>query len=117
MSDTKPSPVLLANDLVRFVLEVAAIVIYAAWGFLSWPMPWNIVFGIGGPVLAILIWALFVSPKAVLRTDLFVRTIVEVILFAAAALALWDLGWGVPALVFAILATVTGFINGWRSTR
>jgi len=102
------------NDILRFVLELFAIVSLGIWGFVVWPLPWNIVIGIGAPVIAILLWALFRSPKAVLRVDPFVKAIVEIVVMGAAAFAWWDLGQPIVAVVFAVVATVSGIINGRR---
>ncbi|WP_426625055.1 YrdB family protein [Leifsonia sp. McL0607] len=105
---------LRANDILRFLLEIFAIVSLGIWGFVGWPLPWNIVVGIGAPVLAILLWALFRSPKAVLHADPFVKAIVELVVMGSAAFAWWSLGQPIVALVFAVVATVSGVINGRR---
>ena len=102
------------NDVIRFVLELFAIVSLGIWGFLAWPLPWNILVGIGAPVVAILLWALFRSPKAVLDVDAFVKAIVEIVVMGSAAFAWWDLGQPVVATVFAVVATVSGVVNGRR---
>ena len=54
---------LSAVDVLAFVCEIFAFATLAIWGFAMWPFPWNIVVGIGAPVVAILVWALFVSPR------------------------------------------------------
>ncbi|MGO4534537.1 YrdB family protein [Leifsonia sp. 2MCAF36] len=102
------------NDVLRFVLELFAIVSLGLWGFLAWPLPWNIVVGIGAPAIAILLWALFRSPRAVLHVDPFVKAVVEVVVFGSAAFAWWSLGQPIVAIVFAVIATVSGIINGRR---
>ncbi|WP_223691697.1 YrdB family protein [Leifsonia poae] len=99
------------NGILRFLLELFAIVSLGFWGFVAWPLPWNIVIGIGAPVIAIVLWGLFRSPKAVFRIDPFGRALVEVVVMAAAAFAWWDLGQPVVAIVFAAVATVSGVIN------
>ncbi|MET0713512.1 MAG: YrdB family protein [Mycetocola sp.] len=112
--ETSDKFTLTPNDILRFFLEIFAIVSLAVWGFASWPMPWNIVLGIVLPVAAILLWALFRSPKAVFRVDVFGKAIVEIAVMGAAALAWWDLGVPIVALSFGLLATVSGIINGRR---
>ncbi|GAA1439826.1 YrdB family protein [Leifsonia poae] len=107
-SDIQISP----NDVIRFLLELFAIFSLGFWGFVAWPLPWNIVVGIGAPLIAIVLWALFRSPKAVLRVDPFVKALVEIVVMLAAAFAWWDLGQPVVAIVFAVIATVSGVING-----
>lgn len=107
-SDAKIGP----NSILRLLLELFAIFSLGFWGFVAWPLPWNIVIGIGAPVIAIVLWGLFRSPKAVFRIDPFGRALVEVVVMAAAAFAWWDLGQPIVAIVFAVIATASGVING-----
>lgn len=101
------------NDVLRFILEVFAIVSLGIWGFVSWPLPLpGVVFGLGVPALAIIVWALFRSPKAVFRIDTFGKALVEIAIFGSAALAWWFMGQPIVAAVFAIVATVSGIISG-----
>ncbi|TDX80694.1 uncharacterized protein DUF2568 [Rathayibacter sp. PhB151] len=103
------------NDVLRLVLELFAFVSLGLWGFLSWDLPWSIVFGVGAPVLAILLWALFLSPRAVLAIDLYGRSLIELLIMGAAALAWLDLGQPVVAIVFGVVAVVSGVISGRRA--
>lgn len=109
-----PAPVKIgANDILRFILELFAFVSLGIWGFLAWPLPWpGILVGIGAPLFAILVWALFRSPKAVFKIDPFGKAIVEIFVFGAAAFAWWDLGQPIVTVVFALVATVSGVISG-----
>lgn len=100
-----------ALDLVRFLTELIGVATLALWGFATWPFPWNIVVGIGAPLVAILLWALFVSPRAVVRVHPFVRALVELLVFASASVAWWlmdqpwiGLGYGVVAVAVGVLA-------------
>jgi hypothetical protein len=103
------------NDILRFLLEIFAIVTLGIWGFTAWALPWpGAVIGIAAPAIAIVLWGLFRSPKAVFHIDAFGRAIVEILVMGAAALAWWDLGQPIVAAVFAIVATVSGIINGRR---
>ncbi len=102
------------NDILRFFLELFAIVSLAIWGFSAWPLPWNIVLGIALPAVAILLWALFRSPKAVFHIDVYGKALVEIAVMGAAALAWWDLGVPVVAVVFGVLAAISGVVNGRR---
>ncbi|SIN95091.1 YrdB family protein [Agromyces cerinus] len=116
MSDAQQheqQPKIGPNDILRFFLELFAFVSLGVWGFLAFPLPWpGVLVGIGAPLLAILAWALFVSPKAVFRIDTFGKAIVEIAVFSAAALGWWTLGQPVVAVVFAVVAAVSGIING-----
>ncbi|MDQ1581046.1 MAG: hypothetical protein QOD05_1821 [Microbacteriaceae bacterium] len=112
MTDVRPDFRVGPNDVLRFVLELFAIFSLGFWGFVAWPMPWNIVVGIAAPALAILLWALFRSPKAVFTIDVFGRALVEIVVMAAAALAWWDLGQPIVAGIFAAIAIASGVVNG-----
>jgi len=112
VTDARPESSVGFNDILRFLLEIFAIISLGIWGFVAWPFGWNIVVGIGAPVIAIVLWALFRSPRAVLRIDPFGKAIVEIVVMAAAAYAWWDLGQPVIAIVFALVAAGSGLING-----
>ncbi|GAA3859682.1 YrdB family protein [Leifsonia kafniensis] len=113
MTETHPEIKLGPNDVLRFVLELFAFVSLGIWGFTAWPLPWpGVLVGIAAPAFAILVWALFRSPKAVFRLDPFGKALVEIAVMGAAALAWWDLGQPIVAGVFAVLATVSGLISG-----
>ena len=75
---------LSAVDVLAFACELFAFVTLAIWGFAEFAFPWNIVAGIGAPLLAILVWALFVSPRAVFAVHPFVRAGVELLVYVSA---------------------------------
>lgn len=102
-------------DVLRFVLELFAFATFAIWGFSTWDLPWSIVVGIGAPIVAILIWALFLSPRAVFAIDVYGRSLIELVIMGAAALAWLHLGHPVVAIVFGVLAVVSGVVAGRRS--
>jgi hypothetical protein len=102
------------NDLVRFVVELFAFFTFAFWGFVAWPFPWNIAFGIATPLFAIVVWALFRSPKAVFHIDAFGKALVEIVIMGSAALAWLMLGQPLVALGFGLVAVVSGVIAGRR---
>ena len=113
MTNTSATPQVGPNDILRLVLELFAFVTLGIWGFLGWPLPWpGVLVGIAAPAFAILLWALFRSPKAVFGLDTFGKALVEIAVFGAAALAWWDLDLALIGLVFAVVATVSGVLTG-----
>lgn len=114
MTDAQQTPAIGINDLVRFVLELFAVVSLGIWGFVAWPFAWNILVGLAAPALAILLWALFRSPKAVFRIDPFGKALIEIVVMTAAAFAWWDLGQPIVAVAFAVIALISGILNGRR---
>ncbi|GAA3896998.1 YrdB family protein [Microbacterium invictum] len=107
-------PALTAIDVLAFLCELFAFGTLAFWGFTAWPFPWNIVAGIAAPVAAILLWALFVSPRAVIRVHPFVRALVELLVYAAATVAWWSAGYAWIGLAFGVIAVAVGLIAGRR---
>lgn len=103
------------NDLLRFLLELFAFVSLAAWGFTTWSLPLSIVFGLLAPALAILLWALFLSPRAVIALDPFGKALVEIVLMASAAFAWVAMDLPIVAGVFAAVAVVSGIISGRKA--
>ena len=116
MSNALPNeshPKIGPNDVLRFLLELFAFVSLGIWGFVAFPLPWpGVLVGLGAPALAILLWALFVSPKAVFRVDPFGQALVEIAVFSAAAIGWWMLGQPVVAVVLGVVAAVSGILHG-----
>lgn len=106
---------LTALDLIRVVVLLAALITFALWGFGAWPMPWNILVGIGAPLVTLVVWALFLSPRAVLHLHPFLRALVELLIYAAVTLAWWSLGQIWLGLAFAAVAVAAGVIAGRRT--
>ncbi|TGY39360.1 DUF2568 domain-containing protein [Microbacterium laevaniformans] len=107
-------PALDAVDVLAFLCELFAFVTLAVWGFTAWPFPWNIVAGISAPVIAILLWALFVSPRAVFVVHPFVRALVELLVYASATIVWWTSGNAWIGLAYAVVAVTVGLVSGRR---
>jgi hypothetical protein len=92
--------------VVRFGLELGALVALGYWGFKTGGSTVvDIVLGLGAPMLAALIWGLFVSPKARYGSPLR-QAVFEAVVFGAAFLALLDVGRTGLAIAFAVVALV-----------
>jgi hypothetical protein len=115
---SEPSDVRIGfNDVVRLLVELFAFFTFAFWGFVAWPFPWNIAFGIVAPAFAILVWALFRSPRAVFHIDAFGKALVEIVIIGSAALAWLMLGQPLIAVVFGVVAVISGVIAGRKEFR
>ena len=101
-------------DIIAFLCQILAFVTLGIWGFVSFEMPWNFVAGIGAPLLAILLWALFVTPKAVIPVHPFVRALVELLVFASATMAWWDMGAALVGIAYGVVAVASGLMTGLR---
>lgn len=101
-------PRVTALDVLRLLSELLAFAALAAWGFLAWTLPWSIVWGIAAPLAAILVWAVFLSPKAVVRLPRLVRSVIELLVFVSATLALWGLGFAWAGVAVGVFCVAVG---------
>lgn len=108
-------PVVTVLDIVRAVVFVVAVASFALWGFATWSLPWNIVVGVGAPVVVLLLWALFLSPRPVVRVHPFLRAAVELSIYLGVTIAWWSMGQALIGTAFALVAVVTGLLSGRRA--
>lgn len=108
-------PVISVLDIVRTLVLIVAVVSLALWGFTSWPLPWNIVLGLGTPLLVLLLWAVFLSPRPVLRVHPFLRAVVELFVYVGVTIAWWSMGQALIGTAFALVAVVAGVLSGRRA--
>lgn len=97
---------------LRSVVHLLLILSIAAWGFYTWTLPLpGVLIGLGMLLAAVLIWALFLSPKPVLGVDRFGQSIIELLLIAGAVAALLAIGvfWVIP-VALGIVAVIVGFL-------
>ncbi len=100
------------NEILRFLLELFAVFTLGFWGYLAWPFPWpGVLFMIGTPLFAVVVWGLFRSPKARIPLDPVGRGLVEIGVMGSAVIAWAMLGYPLIALGFGVIALVSGTIN------
>ena len=110
-------PNITALDIVRSVVLIVAVGTLALWGFALWPCPWNVVIGIGAPLVVILVWALFLSPRPVLRLHPFLRVVVELLIYVGVTIAWWLMDQPIIGTAFAVVAVGAGVVSGRRRIR
>lgn len=96
-----------ANLALRFLLEVGALVALGYWGFhvgSSEALHW--ILGIGAPLLAAVVWGLFVAPRRRFDVPLAVWVLLQVVIFGAAIAALLASGRATFAVVFTVLLLI-----------
>jgi hypothetical protein len=113
---------LTANLVLRFLLELAALVAVGYWGFRgfdSWPV--KLLAGIGLPLLMAAAWAIFRVPgdggDAIVVVPGQLRLALEFVFFALAILLLHRSGQPILALVFLALVAVNYSIDFDRTLR
>lgn len=101
-------------QLVRSLCHLGAVALIVAWALTSWAFPFPaLLAGAGFLVLTVALWALFLSPRPMLRTDRFGQALIELLLIAAAVAAMLALGvhW-VIAAILGVAAAVIGYFAG-----
>jgi hypothetical protein len=100
----------VASLALRFLLELAALGALAYWGFQEFDGAAAILVGIGAPLAAALVRAVFVAPKRRVRREEALRWLAELLVFGAAAAALIDAGAVVLGIAFAVVAVADGVV-------
>ena len=92
-----------ANLTLAFALELGALAAIGLWGWsVGSSMPVRLVLAIGLPIVAAILWGLYAAPKSTFD-DPWLAIATKVLVFGAAAAALWFVDWRVGAVVFVIL--------------
>lgn len=96
------------NLLLRLLLELCVLLSIGYWGF-QLKRTWIIKFaaGLGLPIIVMAFWTVFIAPDSTYELSQPVRTIMELVVFALGAYALYASRHPVLAKVFSF----TVFIN------
>jgi hypothetical protein len=98
----------VANDVVRFALELSVLLIVGYWGYTTGESRLaRIGVGVGLPIVIATVWGLFASPKGPYRLDGPPRAVLESAVFGVAILALVGVGRPVLAAAFTVVAGVS----------
>ena len=100
-----------ANLVLRFLLELSALAATSYWGFATASGVTQWVLGLGAPALVAVVWGLFLAPKRKVELQKPVRFAIELLVFAAAALALISADQPVLGIVLAAAELVSGTLN------
>jgi hypothetical protein len=104
-----------ANLLVKFLLELAALVAFGWWGSSVGNGVVPVVVAIGLPIVVAVLWALLAAPRASRRLPIRVRLPFELGVFALATLAFAGGGSAAAAVVFACIAAANAvLLTVWR---
>ncbi|AJY75405.1 hypothetical protein VN24_13545 [Paenibacillus beijingensis] len=92
---------------VLFLLELSALAAFGYWGFQTGNgQLLKIVLGIGTPLLVAVFWGMVVSPKASFPVPVPVRSLLQLLVFSLAALALYASARQTLAVAFLIVAVI-----------
>lgn len=96
-----------ANLGLRFLLELGLLAAFGYWGFkIGGSTLTRFGLGLGAPLLAALLWGIFLAPASARRLAEPGRLLAEVVIFGAAAAALVSAGRSTVAWIFGILVVL-----------
>ena len=97
-------PWFAANEVLAFLVEIAALAALAWWGFATGGgVVARVVLGIGTPAAAAVLWGLFAAPRARFRPPLPAVLLVKALVLLGAAAAIGALGHLGLAIAFAVV--------------
>jgi hypothetical protein len=98
-----------ADLALAFLLELCALGAFGYWGFKTGSATFSKVgLGIGAPLLAAVVWGVFVAPRAAVPVPELLRFVIQVLFFGSAAVPLYASGHRVLAIAFVLLVVVNG---------
>lgn len=104
------------NPGISFLLELAMLAGFGYWGFHGdksvW-MKWAL--GIGLPLIVMVVWGLWLAPKADHRLNIMGGVVLSSILFLLAAAALYNAQQPVLAIIFAAVIVLNQALTlAWK---
>lgn len=96
-----------ANLALAFLLELCALAALGFWGFRTGQSFFmKLVLGLGLPLVVAIFWGAFLAPKAAVAVSEPLHTILELLVFALAAVLLYVSGQPGPAWIFGLAVVV-----------
>jgi hypothetical protein len=103
-----------ANLAARFAIELAALAALAYWGFtLNATTMTRVLAGVGAPLLAAGLWAVFASPQAPVLLPAAGKIAVQVLVLGAAVVALLQAGRPALAVGFGTATGINAALLAW----
>ncbi len=100
-----------ANLGLRFLLELGALAAVGYWGWTTGDGVLGALLAVAAVAAVIVVWALFISPKARYELAAPARFAIELGVWLAAGAALWAAGHGGLSLAFVVVAIASGALN------
>ena len=96
-----------ANLGLAFALELCMLAAFAYWGARTGNGTLaKVALSVGAPLLAVIVWGLFMAPKAAFPLPIVVHTALFLLIFGVAAFALARAGQPALAMVFAVVSVL-----------
>ncbi|HEX8731910.1 MAG TPA: YrdB family protein [Ktedonobacterales bacterium] len=105
-----------ANLGLAFALELCMLAAFAYWGARTGNGALaKVALGVGAPLVAVIVWGLFMAPRATFPLSMPIHTALFLVIFGAAALALARAGQPTLAVAFAVVSLLNYIVaTVWR---
>ncbi|MFE7466108.1 YrdB family protein [Streptomyces sp. NPDC057499] len=105
-----------ANEVLAFLVELAALGALAWWGAVAGDgVVARVLLGAGAPAAAAVVWGLFAAPRARFRPPLAGVLLVKAVVLGGGAYAVHAVGHSAAAVCFAVVVVVnTGVAEAFR---
>ena len=101
----------LANLAARFLLELCALAALGYWGFQARQSPIaKIGLAVGAPLLAAVVWGMFIAPRATVMVPTWVWLALQVVVFGCATAGLVAAGQRTPAAIFVLAVGINSVL-------
>jgi hypothetical protein len=106
----------IANLALAFLLELCALAAFAWWGYQTGQGTLaQIALAVGAPLVVAVFWGLFVAPRAVFPLPPLRRSLLALVVFGAAFVALFVTGQTALAWIFLVAAILNRIlILAWK---
>ncbi|GAQ18155.1 conserved domain protein [Oceanobacillus picturae] len=95
------------NVMLRFLLEVLALVAIGFWGFQKGSgMITSFLLGIGVPLIIAIIWGVFFAPASTVNIPIWLKFGFEVVIFGLAFVALVSMRFSSSAYIFGLAVLI-----------
>ena len=105
-----------ANLALRFLLELFALGALSYWGFKTGGGTIaKISLGVGAPLVAAVMWGVFVSPRAPVQLPVLLSLILQALVFGSAASGLVVTGHRTVAVMFLMIVVINALLmHAWQ---
>lgn len=97
-------------NALRFIAEVMTLIIFITYG-LRCAFPSNLLIGLLMPACCLVIWGMFVAPKAKISLNLLLKFLIEIAIFTSAYLVLQQFSHSQLPIIYLSYAIMTSIAS------
>ncbi|WEV53842.1 YrdB family protein [Leuconostocaceae bacterium ESL0723] len=99
------------NDTIRFLVEVASVILLIVAGLAFGNLPAKIIFAGVVPLVLVAIWSIFMAPKSDKRLPEVQRLLIEILFFGYTAVMTWFMISKPVAIIYLVVAVINTYFD------